>query len=90
MLMKSVSLRLSDQLISQSADIARKLGISRMAFVRQAIEHEIERVQKNQELDAMKESFMAMKATPNYWANHKEWQDTVEESLPSADEVWWK
>lgn len=44
--MKSVSLQLSDQLIAQSADIAKILGISRMAFIRQAIGHEIEPVQK--------------------------------------------
>jgi predicted transcriptional regulator len=86
--MKSVSLRLSEQLISQSADIAAKLGISRMAFIRQAIEHEIERVQKNRELDAMKASLKAMKANPDYWVHQEEWQDTAS-TLPPEEEIWW-
>ena len=87
--MKAVSLRLSDQLISQCADIARKLGISRMAFMRQAIEHEIERIQKSRELDAMKASLTAIKANPDYWEHQQEWQDTAD-ALPPADEAWWK
>ena len=69
--------------------LAKKLGISRMAFIRQAIEHEIERIQKNQELDAMKVSLTAIKSNPDYWEQQQEWQDTTE-VLPSADEIWWQ
>jgi mRNA interferase MazF len=85
--MKSVSLRLSEQLFSQGSDIAKKLGISRMAFFRQAIEHEIERIQKNQELDAMKASLDAIKSNPDYWEHQAEWQDT-EERIPPSDKIW--
>ena len=87
--MKSVSLRLSDQLISQCGDIAKKLGISRMAFIRQAIEHEIDRIQRNRELGAMRASLTAIKANPDYWEHQQEWQDTAG-TLPPDDEVWWK
>ncbi len=77
--MKSVTLRLSDQMISQGVDIAKKLGISRMAFIRQAIEHEIEWIGKNRELDAMKASLKAMKTNPDYWVHQGECMRIISE-----------
>jgi len=42
--------------------------MSRTAFVCQAIEHDIERIEKQQELEAMK-------AEPEYWQDSEEWQN---------------
>ena len=73
--MKLMSLKLSDQIFARSTEIAKKLGISRMAFVRQAVEHEIERIEKRQELEAMASSLAAIKAKPEYWEDSTEWQN---------------
>ena len=87
--MKSMSLKLSDQIFAQSAETAKKLGISRMAFVRQAVEHEIERIEKQQELEAMASSLAAIKAKPEYWRDSTEWQN-LPDPIPESDAVWWK
>jgi len=86
---KSMSLKLSDQVFTQSAETAKKLGISRMAFVRQAIEHEIERIEKQQELEAIAFSLAAIKAKPEYWQDSAEWQK-LPDPIPESDAVWWK
>ena len=73
--MKLMSLKLSDQIFARSTEIAKKLGVSRMAFVHQAVEHEIERIEKRQELEAMASSLAAIKAKPEYWEDSAEWQN---------------
>ena len=87
--MKSMSLKLSDQIFAQSAETAKKLGISRMAFVRQAVEHEIERIEKQQELEAIASSLAAIKAKPEYWQDTTEWQN-LPDPIPESDTAWWK
>ncbi len=89
-IMTALSLHLPDKLAKESQDAAHRLGISRAEFIRQAIEHELESQKAQLELDAITESFAAMKKHPDYLKESQEIDEDLNVKLPKDKNQWWK
>ncbi|HJD65116.1 MAG TPA: ribbon-helix-helix protein, CopG family [Rickettsia endosymbiont of Diachasma alloeum] len=55
-----------DDIAKASNEVAKKLGLSRTAFIRQAIIHELDNLQSKFEQERIIKSFNAMKKSPQY------------------------
>lgn len=88
-MMMAISLQLPDELVEQSTRHASQLGISHAEFIRQALRHEIARVQQQQDQIAMAASFRAMRDHPAYLAESNELDEGFMEILPEDTEEWW-
>jgi len=89
--MKNLSISLSKDLIIDSDEAAKKLGVTRTEFIRQSVIHElksfkIESVEKN-----MIESFEAMKKSKDYLIESEELDVGFGCDLKNKDiGEWWK
>ena len=87
--MTSLSITIPDEIAKASNDIAKKLGLSRTAFIRQAIIHEIDNLQSRFEQEGIIKSFNAMKECPQYLEEAEEIMNGLNSELPQEDEKWW-
>lgn len=87
--MIAISLKLPDELVEESTRLADELGITRTELIRQALRHELARVQREQELKAMAASFRAMRGSETYLAETCELDNGLAEALPDHAEDWW-
>ncbi|HJD56335.1 MAG TPA: ribbon-helix-helix domain-containing protein [Rickettsia endosymbiont of Pyrocoelia pectoralis] len=85
--MVSLSITLSDDIAKASNETAKKLGLSRTAFIRQAIIHELDHSQSRLEHDSIIKSFAAMKKSKEYLKEAIQITDTLNTELPK--EKWW-
>ncbi|WP_342170013.1 ribbon-helix-helix domain-containing protein [Rickettsia endosymbiont of Seladonia tumulorum] len=64
--MTNLSITIPDDIAKASNEVAKKLGLSRTAFIRQAIIHELDNLQSKFEQEGIIKSFNAMKKSPQY------------------------
>lgn len=64
--MTNLSITIPDDIAKASNEVAKKLGLSRTAFIRQAIIHELDNLQSKFEQERIIKSFNAMKKSPQY------------------------
>ncbi len=84
--MKALSIKLPEDLAEQSRQVARELGITRSAPIRQALVHEIDQVQAGLEGRAVAKSLQAMAGI----SQETEVLDrALDESLPEENEGRW-
>jgi len=87
--MTSLSITIPDDIAKASNDIAKKLGLSRTAFIRQAIIHELDNLQSKFEQEDIIKSFNAMKKSPEYLEEAEEIMNGLNSELLEEDEEWW-
>lgn len=88
--MKSLSINLPDNIIKASTKVAKKLSISRTAFIKQAIVHELEEFESHLKQKAIVDSFNAMKKSKKYMTELEEIDNGFSSVLPQEREEWWK
>ncbi|KHO04087.1 ribbon-helix-helix domain-containing protein [Rickettsia felis] len=87
--MTSLSITLPDNIAKASNEIAKKLGLSRTAFIRQAIIHELNNLQSQFEQDDIIKSFNAMKKSKKYLEEMTEITENLNSELLEEKEKWW-
>ena len=89
--MKNLSISLSKDLINDSDDVAKELGVSRTEFIRRAVIHELKNFKiKNIENNMIK-SFEAMKKSKDYLIESEELDVGFGFDLKNNDVgEWWK
>ncbi|MGX6960058.1 MAG: ribbon-helix-helix protein, CopG family [Rickettsia endosymbiont of Pentastiridius leporinus] len=87
--MTTLSITIPDNIAKLSNEVAKKLGLSRTAFIRQAIIHELENLQSKFEQDDIIKSFNAMKKSKAYLEEVEEVMCSLNSELPEQEEQWW-
>ena len=87
--MMAISLKLPDELVKESTRLADRLGITRAEFIRQAVRHELLRLQRQPEQLAMASSLRAMAQDPTYRKESEALDSELAEALPEEAEAWW-
>ncbi|OGT59072.1 MAG: hypothetical protein A3F43_06015 [Gammaproteobacteria bacterium RIFCSPHIGHO2_12_FULL_42_10] len=85
-----LSINLPDPLAKASQEAAAKIGISRTAFIRQAITHEITLLHARLEEEAIIKSMKAMKQSKQYLKEANDSMRSLEINLPKDKEKWWR
>lgn len=88
--MGSLAITLPDKIIKASSEVSKKLGITRTAFIRQAVVHELENFQTKLEQEGIIKSFNAMKKSKMYLKEANKLIDEFDLPLPQEHEEWWK
>lgn len=88
--MTALSINLPDKLAQASQVAAHKLGISRTSFIRQAIQHELDALQRETEQTEIANTLLALQNDPDYLKETQQWQNTNLTDLPDELEEWWK
>ena len=88
--MSALSIELPDELAGTSRAVARRLGFTQSELIRRALVNELEKIQRDWEMDAMVVSFEAMKQDPAYLAEAEELDTGLETPLPEEADEWWK
>ena len=86
--MKALSINLPDSIAKASNEAAKKIGISRTEFIRQAILHELKIVESRFELENMIKSFNAIKTSKKYLEEMKVFEN-LDTDLPKENNQWW-
>jgi hypothetical protein len=81
---------LPETLADASEKAAHQLGISRTAFIRQAIIHELTNLQIQLETKAIVDSFSAMKTDKDYIEESTLIESALNTKLPRETTQWWK
>lgn len=87
--MATLSIILPDPVAKASKEAAKKLGVSRTQFIRQAIVHELENYRAQQEQREMAKSLLAMKNDKTYLNLADEMMDELSTELPKEKNQWW-
>lgn len=87
--MKNLSIAFSDDVAIASTKAAKRLGISRAEFIRQATIHELKLLKKQENQKEIIKCFNAMKRDPNYLQESKRILEGLEESLSLEEDEWW-
>jgi metal-responsive CopG/Arc/MetJ family transcriptional regulator len=88
--MIAVSLKLPKDLAEESKRLAEQIGISRTELIRQALQHELDRIKRQMEREAMAASFRAMRQSEEYLKETETLDEELSESWPDEAEIWWK
>lgn len=88
--MVAISLKLPNDLARESKEIAQQLGISRTELIRQALRHELARVQAQIERKAISRALQAMREDPSYLQESAELDDRLGDTLPDEPDRWWQ
>jgi predicted transcriptional regulator len=87
--MVALSIKLPDTLAEASRVTARKLGITRSEFIRQALAHEIEQVEAGLERRALADSLANMGRNMPASSEAEQLDQAMDEGLPQERENWW-
>ena len=87
--MTALSIVLPDALAQASQEAAAKIGISRTGFIRQAIEHELQHLERRFEQDAMIKSLVALRNSKKYLEESEEIDGGLNTLLSEESEQWW-
>lgn len=79
--MINLSIALPNRLTQESTEIAKKIGISRTEFIRQAVIHEVNYFKKTIEQEKIIKCFNAMKNSPEYLRKAEELIDDFDYDL---------
>lgn len=88
--MVALSIKLPKELAEASKEAARRLGLTRSQLIRQALVHELERVEAERERGAMAESFRAMGRDSRYLKEAERLDDAFGEPLREERDEWWR
>jgi predicted transcriptional regulator len=87
--MTAISMNLPDELAVQSSSMAKQLGMSRTAFIRQALQHELQRVERQQDEAAIAADLRRLADNRTYMAESEAIEAGFND-LPEDDaECWW-
>jgi metal-responsive CopG/Arc/MetJ family transcriptional regulator len=87
--MRTFSITLPNDLADSSQKIAESIGLTRAQFIRVAISHELQRVQRQAQLEAMVDSFNAMRKNKKYLKESASIEQALTTSLPEEKDEWW-
>jgi predicted transcriptional regulator len=88
--MRTFSITLPNDLADSSQKIAESIGLTRAQFIREAISHELQRVERQTTLEAMVDSFDAMRKNKQYLEESKEIEQGFAPDLLDEKDEWWK
>jgi len=87
--MISLSINFPDNIVKVTNEVAKKLGVSRTEFIRQAVVHELNNFQIQLEQNDIIKSFAAMKKSKKYSEETELLIDGLNSDLPLEGEEWW-
>jgi metal-responsive CopG/Arc/MetJ family transcriptional regulator len=85
----TLSINLPDQLAKASQAAAKRMGMSRTEFIRQAIAHEIAQFEAHLEEEEMASAMRAMKKSKHYLNESDEIMNGFSDELPKDNKEWW-
>jgi len=85
----TLSINLPDQLAKASQEAAKRMGLSRTEFIRQAIAHEIAQFEANLEEKEIASAMLAMKKAKHYLNESNEIMNGFSDELPKDKKEWW-
>ena len=88
--MISLLIKLTEDMANASKIAAKRLGISRTQFIRNAILHEVARVERKHLLHGMIKDFQAMKKDSTYQEFSKELDEGLDDDLLPDEGKWWE
>lgn len=88
--MRTFSITLPNDLADSSQEVAESIGLTRVQFIRNAISHELQRVQRQTTLQAMVDSFNAMRKNKKYLKESEAIEQEFTADLPEEKGEWWK
>lgn len=86
----AISIHLPLNLAQMSQKLAQQLHMSRVQFIRMAIEHEINNWQVRQEQMAMAKCFALMNKNEKYLKESDEIMAGLDIPLDGEEDAWWK
>ncbi len=87
--MTNLSINFPDNIVKITNEVAKKLGVSRTEFIRQAVVHELNNFQIQLEQNDIIKSFAAMKKSKKYQEDTELLMDGLNSVLPQEGEEWW-
>ncbi|HLF66479.1 MAG TPA: hypothetical protein VI522_02585 [Gammaproteobacteria bacterium] len=87
--MRTFSITLPNDLADSSQKIAESIGLTRAQFIRVAISHELQRVERQTTLEAMVNSFDAMRRNKEYLKDSDSIDQELTTLLPEEKDEWW-
>lgn len=87
--MTNLSISLPDDIAQASNETAKKLGISRTEFIRQAVVHELKKVQSKLAQQEIIQCFSNMKASKTYMEEAKEIISELDINISEEQDEWW-
>lgn len=87
--MTNLSINFPDNIVKITSEVAKKLGVSRTEFIRQAVVHELNNFQIQLEQNDIIKSFAAMKKSKKYKEDTELLMDGLNSALPQEGEEWW-
>lgn len=88
--MTNLSINFPDNIVKTTNEVAKKLGVSRTEFIRQAVVHELNNFQIQLEQNDIIKSFAAMKKSKAYSEEAEVLMEGLNSELPQEGEEWWK
>ncbi len=89
--MIAISLKLPDEIIRESEELAEKIGISRSELIRQALQHELEHIKAGLQQAEMAKALEAMRSDEAYLADSEALTQGLGIELADEDSpVWWQ
>jgi hypothetical protein len=80
---------LREDVTEEDKQVAKKFGVSRTVFIRQAVVHELNNFQIQLEQNDIIKSFAAMKKSKKYNEEAELLIDGLNSDLPLEGEEWW-
>ena len=87
--MTNLSINFPDNIVKVTSEVAKKLGVSRTEFIRQAVVHELNNFQVQLEQNNIIKSFAAMKKSKKYQEDTEILMEGLNSVLPEEEEEWW-
>jgi len=87
--MTNLSINFPDNIVKVTSEVAKKLGVSRTEFIRQAVVHELNNFQIQLEQNNIIKSFAAMKKSKKYQEDTEILMEGLNSVLPEEEEEWW-
>jgi len=87
--MTSLSITLPDNIAQASNETAKKLGITRTEFIRQAVVHELKNVQSKLEQKEVIDCFNNMKLSRVYLEDAEQTIEELDINISEEKDEWW-
>ncbi len=87
--MRTFSITLPNDLADSSQEMAETIGLTRAQFIRIAIQHELQRVQRKKTLEEMADSFSTLQKNKKYLKEGAALEQEFSSSLPEERDEWW-
>ncbi len=88
--MTAISLKLPDEMIRESKELAEKIGISRSELIRQALQHELEHIKAGLQRAEMAKALEAMRSDEAYLADSEALTQGLGIKLTDEEDAWWQ